>query len=235
MDISSKRILVVIPTFRECENLRVLVPQLMAQINGIHIMIVDDLSQDGTEELVNELQKTFGQAVRLISRSDDPSYAKSLLEGINYGIESGYSTLIQMDADGSHAPKDLIKLISAEGDVVIGSRYLKGSNVVNVPLLRQMYSILGNIYISIIWRSHLRDKTNGFRLFRAQALDVLADFQVSSLGFAVQIQTLKSLCENPRIQITEVPVEFIFRQIGNSKFDMKKLLEALVIVTKASK
>jgi len=233
MEISSKSILAVIPTYKECENLRVLVPKLLDQVKGIHILIVDDLSQDGTGELVNELQKTFGQAVRLISRIDDPSYAKSLLEGIKFGIESGYPTLIQMDADGSHAPKDIIKLISAKGDVVIGSRYLRDSNVVNVPLLRQFYSVLGNIYISLIWKSRLRDKTNGFRLFRSHALDILADFNVSSLGFAVQIQTLKSLCKDKRIQITEVPVEFIFRQIGSSKFDMKKLFEALVIATKA--
>lgn len=233
MEISSKSVLVVIPTYRECENLRVLVPTILDQVKGIHILIVDDLSQDGTAELVNELQSTFGQAVKLISRSDHPSYAKSLLEGIKFGIKSGYPTLIQMDADGSHAPKDIIKLMSAEGDVVIGSRYLRDSNVVNVPYLRQLYSILGNIYISLIWKSRLRDKTNGFRLFRSHALDVLVDFQVSSLGFAVQIQTLKLLCKDKRIQINEVPVEFIFRQIGNSKFDMKKLFEALVVATKA--
>lgn len=233
MEISSKSILVVIPTYKECENLRELVPTLLNQVKGIHILVVDDFSQDGTEELIDELQKAFGQAVRLISRLDDPSYAKSLLEGIKFGIESGYSTLIQMDADGSHAPKDIIKLMSAEGDVIIGSRYLPDSSVVNVPLSRQFFSIFGNLYISIIWKSRLRDKTNGFRLFRSHALDILADFNVTSSGFAVQIQTLKSLCKDKRIQITEVPVEFIFRQIGSSKFDMKKLFEALVIATRA--
>jgi dolichol-phosphate mannosyltransferase len=233
MEISSKSVLVVIPTFKECDNLRVIVPELLDRVQGIHILIVDDISHDGTAELILELQKTFGQAVSLISRQNDPSYAKSLLQGLKLGIAKGYSTLVQMDADGSHAPKDLIKLLSAEGDVVIGSRYLRNSNVINVPILRQIYSIAGNAYISLIWKSRLRDKTNGFRLFRSQALDILADFNVSSLGFAVQIQTLRSLCKDRKIQITEVPVDFVFRQIGNSKFDMKKLFEALIIATKS--
>lgn len=233
MEISSKSVLVIIPTFKECDNLRVIVPELLDRVQGIHILIVDDISHDGTAELILELQKTFGQAVSLISRQNDPSYAKSLLQGLKLGIAKGYSTLVQMDADGSHAPKDLIKLLSAEGDVVIGSRYLRNSNVINVPILRQIYSIAGNAYISLIWKSRLRDKTNGFRLFRSQALDILADFNVSSLGFAVQIQTLRSLCKDRKIQITEVPVDFVFRQIGNSKFDMKKLFEALIIATKS--
>lgn len=233
MEISSKSVLVIIPTFKECDNLRVIVPELLNQVQGVHILIVDDISHDGTTELVLELQKTFGQAVSLISRQNDPSYAKSLLQGLKLGIVKGYSTLVQMDADGSHAPKDIIKLLSAEGDVVIGSRYLRNSNVINVPILRQIYSIAGNAYISVIWKSRLRDKTNGFRLYRSQALNILANFNVSSLGFAVQIQTLRSLCKDRKIKITEVPVDFVFRQIGNSKFDMKKLFEALIIATKS--
>jgi dolichol-phosphate mannosyltransferase len=233
MEISSKSVLVIIPTFKECDNLRVIVPELLNQVQGVHILIVDDISHDGTTELVLELQKTFGQAVSLISRQSDPSYAKSLLQGLKLGIVKGYSTLVQMDADGSHAPKDIIKLLSAEGDVVIGSRYLRNSNVINVPILRQIYSIAGNAYISVIWKSRLRDKTNGFRLYRSQALNILANFNVSSLGFAVQIQTLRSLCKDRKIKITEVPVDFVFRQIGNSKFDMKKLFEALIIATKS--
>jgi len=233
MEISSKSVLVIIPTFKECDNLRVIVPELLDRVQGIHILIVDDISHDGTAELILELQKTFGQAVSLISRQNDPSYAKSLLQGLKLGIAKGYSTLVQMDADGSHAPKDLIKLLSAEGDVVIGSRYLRNSNVINVPILWQIYSIAGNAYISVIWKSRLRDKTNGFRLYRSQALNILANFNVSSLGFAVQIQTLRSLCKDRKIKITEVPVDFVFRQIGNSKFDMKKLFEALIIATKS--
>ena len=233
MEISPKSVLVIIPTFRECDNLKVIVPELFDRVQGIHILIVDDISHDGTTELILEFQKTFGQAITLISRQNEPSYARSLLQGIKRGIANGYPTLIQMDADGSHAPKDLVKLLSAEGDVVIGSRYLRNSNVINVPFLRRMYSIAGNAYISLIWKSRLRDKTNGFRLYRSQALNILADFNVSSLGFAVQIQTLKSLCRDRKIQITEIPIDFIFRQIGNSKFDMKKLFEALIIATKS--
>jgi glycosyltransferase involved in cell wall biosynthesis len=231
MDKLMDRVLVVIPTYKEYENLKVIIPEVFNQIKGLHVLIVDDISHDGTTELFNELKLVYGKSLHFISRRNEPSYAKSLLAGIRYGIENGYSAIIQMDADGSHAPKDIIKLLDTPGDVVIGSRYLKNSKVLNVPWRRQMYSIFGNVYISIVWRSSIRDKTNGFRLFRSEALEVLSGFNVSTLGFAVQIQTLNYLREHKRIRTKEVPIEFAFRQVGVSKFDFKKLIEAMRVTT----
>jgi dolichol-phosphate mannosyltransferase len=229
----NSRVLTVIPTYKECENLTLLIPELLNLKLGLDILVVDDFSDDGTIQLIETLRITYGESVKVISRHEEASYAKSLIQGIKFGIANGYSTVIQLDADGSHAPKDVNKLIEAKGDVVIGSRYVRNSKVINVPLRRQAYSILGNIYISLIWKSRVRDKTNGFRLFRTDALRTLDEFNVSSLGFAVQIQTLKLISKNKKIRISEVPTEFVFRQIGNSKFDLKKLLEALIITTKS--
>ena len=94
-----------------------------------------------------------------------------------------------------------------------------------------MYSIFGNVYISIVWRSSIRDKTNGFRLFRSEALEVLSGFNVSTLGFAVKIQTLNYLRKQKKMRTKEVPIEFVFRQVGVSKFDLKKLIEAMRVTT----
>ena len=225
------RILIVIPTFRECENLKIIVPELFEQVPGTHILIVDDNSDDGTTQLISDFQGVHDRAIKMISRSNDPSYAKSLLEGLNSGIQNGYSTIIQMDADRSHAPKDVVRMLNANGDVVIGSRYLRNSKVRDVPWKRRLYSILGNLYISILWKSTLRDKTNGFRLYRGHALENLPKFNVTSLGFAVQIQTLNMLRKDKRILIKEIPIEFASRQLGESKFDLHKLFEAICATT----
>lgn len=229
------KVLIVIPTFKEYENLKVIIPELLIHLPGTHILIVDDYSDDGTFQLISSLQQIYGQAIQIISRKDEPSYAKSLIEGIKLGIKNEYTTIIQMDADGSHAPKDVNNLLQANGEVVIGSRYLRNSKVIDVPWKRRTYSILGNLYISMLWKSKLRDKTNGFRLYRTQALENLSDFNVTSLGFAVQIQTLNMLRKDRRIQIKEVPIEFEYRQIGESKFDLNKLLEALLASTNKRK
>jgi len=231
MAVLKEKSLIVIPTFRECENLKVIVPELFELVPGTHILIVDDNSHDGTTELISDFQGVYGLAINVISRPNDPSYAKSVLEGLNSGIQNGYSAIIQMDADGSHAPKDVVRMLNTNGDVIIGSRYLRNSKVRDVPWKRRLYSILGNLYISILWKSTLRDKTNGFRLFRCHALENLPKFNVTSLGFAVQIQTLNMLRKDERIVIKEIPIEFAYRQIGESKFDLHKLVEAIFATT----
>jgi dolichol-phosphate mannosyltransferase len=154
-----------------------------------------------------------------------------LLVGLKLGYKEKFDFVIQMDSDGSHSPRDIPKLISCEGDLVIGSRYFKNSTVLNVPVFRQLYSILGNIYISILWKTSIRDKTNGFRLFRKKSLELISNLNVVNEGFAVQIEVLNVLRKSKKIEIREVPVEFIFRKVGTSKFDFKKLIEALKFVS----
>ncbi len=218
--------LIIIPTYREVENLRILVPQIMTISPNLHLLIVDDDSQDGTYQLVGKFKSDYGQRVELLTRQTDPSYAASLLQGMSFAIKLGYEAIIQMDADGSHPPSEILDLVNTSGDVVIGSRYMKGAKVKSVPLLRRVYSIIGNVYISIRWRSKLRDKTNGFRLFRGNALKALSNFETTTTGFAIQIEILRYLNIQNSIVITEIPTVFNFREIGSSKFNLMKLYEA---------
>jgi len=218
--------LVLIPTFKEAENLKILIPQIMGISPNLDVLIVDDDSQDGTPILIKKLQLDYGKRIQLLTRKNNPSYADSFLEGIKFAIANGYECVIQMDADGSHPPMGILGLLNASGDLVIGSRYIKGSQVNLVPWKRRFYSIAGNIYISIRWRTSLRDKTNGFRLFRVKALNLLSNFETTTKGFAIQIEILNFIAKHDSITITEIPTTFNFRVIGNSKFKLKTLLEA---------
>jgi dolichol-phosphate mannosyltransferase len=227
--------LVIIPTFREVDNLEILIPQLVDISPSLKILIIDDDSKDGTQALVRRFQNIYGARVYLIARQANPSYAESLMDGIRFAISEGYESVIQMDADGSHVPAEILNLIQTPGDVVIGSRYVTGSSVNYVPWHRRIYSILGNIYISLLWRTLLRDKTNGFRLFRKSALDLLVNFESETKGFAIQIEVLYYLYKHPSITINETPTRFNFRHIGDSKFEGKKLWEALILTNKLNK
>ena len=218
--------LVIIPTYKEVENLRILIPQILVISSNLHVLVIDDDSQDGTPKLIEKFKLEYGQRVQLLSRMATPSYAASLLEGVRFGISAGYECLVQMDADGSHAPSGILDLMNTPGDVVLGSRYVKDAKVKSVPFMRRIYSIAGNIYISIRWKSRLRDKTNGFRLFRSKALSSLANFETTTTGFAIQIEIIKFLENQKTIVIIEIPTIFIFREIGSSKFNLMKLLEA---------
>ena len=223
--------LVVIPTFQEYENLIGLIPGILESDKNANVIIVDDDTNDGTENLILKYQDKYKNRLDLISRKEKNSYAESLLIGIKLGYTRGFKRIIQMDADGSHSINDIPKLLLCNSDIVIGSRYLKGSQVLNVSLTRQLISILGNLYISLIWKTRIRDKTNGFRLFNERALSELSNFDNIARGFAVQIDVLNYLRQSKHFQIKEVPVKFVFRNLGKSKFDFKKIIEAFYHTT----
>jgi dolichol-phosphate mannosyltransferase len=224
--------LVVIPTYKEYENLRKLVPTILEESQNLDVLVVDDNSKDGTDKLLENFQSVYSDRVFFIARKKNASYAKSLVEGFAFALNNGYKSLVQMDADGSHPPREIIQLLNSEGDVVIASRYVKGAKVNNVPLSRRLYSIFANIYISLRWKTSIRDKTNGFRLFRDNAFSLLSGFKSTTDGFAVQIEVLYYLKSHSSVSIVEVPTRFDFRQIGDSKFNLKKLVEAFKTTNK---
>lgn len=213
------------------ENLKVLIPQIMETNSNVHVLVIDDYSEDSTNRLMNQFHTIYQNRTHYICRKSNPSYAESLLEGFKFADENGYSKVIQMDADGSHAVSDLQQLLRSHSNITIGSRYLSGSKVINVPIRRQTISILGNIYISIIWRSLIRDKTNGFRSFDSVAISKLSEFKSNSQGFAIQLEVLNFLSKKQGLTITEVPITFKYRNIGESKFNLGKLLEAFKVAT----
>ena len=226
------RFLVIIPCFKEMENLRVLIPKLMETYTDSDLLVIDDNSNDQTEALMDAYARSYTNRIYYICRKSDPSYAESLCEGFKFAYENNYQKLIQMDADGSHAVSDIKLLIQANTNIAIGSRYKTNSRIINVPIIRQIISIVGNVYISLLWRTLIRDKTNGFRCYDQLAILKLSDFKTNSKGFAVQIEVLHHLlATKEKLKISEIPISFQFRNLGESKFNVDKLLEALKTAT----
>lgn len=225
------KFLVLIPCFKEMENLQKLVPHIIDTYPDSHVLVVDDYSNDLTDHVMDGLAENYPNRVFYLCRKSNPSYAASLMEGFNFAASKNFDKIVQMDADGSHSVTDIKRLVATDANIAIGSRYKYGSKVLNVPVLRQAASILGNVYTSILWRTVIRDKTNAFRCFDRIAISKILEFRNSSEGFAVQIELLHYLMQSRNIKIYEVPITFEYRTIGESKFDSGKLLEAFRVAT----
>ena len=225
------KFLVIIPTYKEVFNLQTLVPEILSVYSNSHVLVIDDYSDDLTENLMGIFETQHSGRVYFICRRSNPSYAESLVEGFQFAAAHEYEKLVQMDADGSHSVGDIKLLLEADANMSIGSRYKLKSKVINVPIARQVFSIFGNVYISLLWRTLLRDKTNGFRCYDRETILKLSNFKNSSQGFAIQIEVLYHLLSNKTVRIYEVPITFNFRKIGESKFDFAKLLEAFSLAT----
>jgi dolichol-phosphate mannosyltransferase len=214
------------------ENLKTLIPNIIETYSNSHVLVIDDFSDDSTEKLMESFQTDYPARIYYICRKSSPSYAESLCEGLRFAYENKFQKVVQMDADGSHAVKDINLLVQSNANLAIGSRYCSESKVIGVPLLRQVISMIGNVYITLIWRTSTRDKTNGFRCFDEWALANLSDFKSKSKGFAVQIEVMDHLLQKKdTLKISEIPITFQFRNLGESKFDSGKLFEALRIAT----
>jgi glycosyltransferase involved in cell wall biosynthesis len=225
------KFLVVIPCYKEFENLKILVPSILEEYPQSRIMVVDDFSNDSTDELMFNLEKLYSQRIFYICRKGNPSYAESLMEGLKFSRNHNFEKTIQMDSDGSHSVHDIQRLLNSNANLTIGSRYQHQSKVVDVPTTRQLISIMSNIYISLLWRTKIRDKTNGFRCFDKDTVNHVVELATISNGFAIQIEVLRNLLQINKVTIKEVPVTFKYRVLGNSKFSLKKFLEALRVAT----
>ena len=226
------KFLVIIPSYKEMENLKIQIPAILNKFTNSHVLIVDDFSGDATNLLMIDLIDNYPNRIDYICRRDNPSYALSLLLGFEFSRKNHFERVIQMDADGSHSIHDIRNLLEASGDVVIGSRYKQNSEIIQFPITRLLYSILGNLYISLLWKTRIRDKTNGFRCFNPAAIEKILEHPYKSRGFSIQIEVLRNLINLRDLQIVEVPTVFRYRLVGESKFDLKKLLEALVLATR---
>jgi dolichol-phosphate mannosyltransferase len=222
---------VVIPCFKEVENLKILIPSILEEYLQSQIVVVDDFSDDLTDELMLTLGNLYPQRIFYICRQSNPSYAESLMQGLKFSSKQNYEKTIQMDCDGSHAVADISRLLESSANLTIGSRYRLQSKVIDVPITRQFISIMSNIYISLLWRTKIRDKTNGFRCFDKETVNRLVGLVTISNGFAIQIEVLRNLLQIDELTITEVPVTFRYRMLGNSKFNLNKFVEALRVAT----
>jgi dolichol-phosphate mannosyltransferase len=225
------RLLVVIPTYNERDNLEWIVGRVRAAVPEADVLVVDDSSPDGTGELADKLADADDQ-VSVLHRTEKAGLGAAYLHGFQVALERGYGVVGEMDADGSHAPEQLPELLAAlaDADLVIGSRWVPGGSVVNWPLGRKVLSVGGNVYARVLLGIPLRDVTAGYRLFRRSTLEAIDLGSVQSAGYIFQTD-LAFRTHRAGLRVVEVPIRFVERVRGESKMDRAVATESLRRIT----
>ena len=224
------RPLVVVPTYNERDNLPPLVERILAD-PAFSVLVVDDASPDGTGRVAQELAERFPGRMEVLHRSGKQGLGTAYLTGFRYALEHRFDPVIEMDADFSHDPADLPRLLRAarDADLVLGSRYLPGGRTENWSWGRRMISRFGCWYSRAVLGLPYRDLTGGFKCFRRRALELLDLDRVHSNGYSFQIE-LTYRCHRRGLKIVEVPIVFRERRSGSSKMSGKIVLEAMGLV-----
>lgn len=229
-----KKALVIIPTYNECENIRELVEQTVLSGRNknfsVDLVIVDDNSPDGTGKIADELSKK-NNAIRVIHRPGKLGIGSAHLEGLKFGIEKGYDYLITMDADFSHNPKYVPRLIvfMDDQDVVIGSRYVPGGGVENCKLSRRIISRLANRYIKTMLGFKVMDCTAGFRCYRRELLEKLDLDRYYASGYSSLVEMLYR-CKRVNARVGEIPIYFKNRVLGKTKLSEHEMVKSFFTV-----
>lgn len=224
------RALVILPTYNEIENLPRIVPQILEVDPDLEVLVVDDDSPDGTGKEADRMAEE-NLRMSVIHRASKMGLGSAYITGFKYGIEKGFDYLFEMDADFSHDAKylkDFLREIK-EADLVIGSRYLQGVNVINWPMSRLLLSYFANVYTRIITGLPLRDATGGFKCYRREALEAIELDSVRSDGYSFQIEMSFKLWRKG-FRLKEIPIIFYDRQQGESKMSKKIVREAVWMV-----
>jgi dolichol-phosphate mannosyltransferase len=223
-------VLVVIPTYNERENLGPIVKRLHAALPKVHVLVVDDGSPDGTGKLADELAEADAR-VNVMHRTEKAGLGAAYVAGFRWALAKDYSTIVEMDADGSHGPEDLPRMLDAltDADLVVGSRYVPGGSVVNWPKRREILSRGGNLYSRIALGVKVNDITAGFRAYRREVLEKLDLDAIASHGYCFQID-LTWRTDEAGFEIVEVPITFTERAIGESKMSGSIVREAVIRV-----
>lgn len=225
------RALVVIPTYNESANIEDIVARVRYSQPAMDILIVDDNSPDLTGEIADKLATQ--DPVHVLHRPGKDGLGSAYREGFAWGIQRGYDVLIEMDADGSHRPEQLVDLLASidEGaDLVLGSRWVPGGRVVNWPAHRKLISRIGNIYAQIMLGLTLKDATGGFRAYRRETIEALNLRDVASAGYCFQVDMVRRAVA-AGFTVIEVPITFVERERGESKMSRGIVIEALWRVT----
>ncbi|MBB5826695.1 polyprenol monophosphomannose synthase [Micromonospora carbonacea] len=222
-----RRVLVVIPTYNEADNVTSIVARVRAAVPEVDVLVADDASPDGTGVLADALAACDGR-VHVLHRAGKEGLGAAYLAGFAWARERGYDAVVEMDADGSHAPEDLPRLLAAaaDADVVIGSRWCRGARVVGWPLRRLLLSRCGNLYTRVALGMPVTDATGGYRVYRLGVLDAVDLGSVCSQGYSFQVE-LSRLAHRAGARIVEVPITFAERQRGASKMSGLIVAEAL--------
>nr|WP_239109094.1 polyprenol monophosphomannose synthase [Streptomyces coelicoflavus] len=223
--------LVIIPTYNEAENIKAIVTRVREAVPEAHVLVADDNSPDGTGKLADELA-AVDDHVQVMHRKGKEGLGAAYLAGFRWGLEHGYGVLIEMDADGSHQPEELPRLLTAlkGADLVLGSRWVPGGRVVNWPKSREYISRGGSMYSRIALDLPLRDITGGYRAFRRETLEGLGLEEVASQGYCFQVDLARRAIK-AGYHVVEVPITFVERELGDSKMSRDILVEALWRVT----
>jgi dolichol-phosphate mannosyltransferase len=221
--------IVIIPTFKEKENIEAIIKAISSLEVPFDILIIDDNSPDGTADIVKGLQPSFPN-VHLIERPGKLGLGTAYIAGFKWALKRDYDLIYEMDADFSHDPRDLVRLYNActfEGaDVAIGSRYISGVNVVNWPLSRVLISYIASIYVRMITGMKIMDTTAGFKCYRKEVLENIRPDHIKSIGYGFQIE-MKFNAWKMGYKIVEIPIIFTDRKLGASKMSGGIFNEAL--------
>jgi dolichol-phosphate mannosyltransferase len=226
-----KENLVIIPTYNEIENIEDIIRKVMSLDAIFDILVIDDGSPDGTALKIKELQSEFPEKLYIEERQGKLGLGTAYIHGFRWALEQGYQFIYEMDADFSHNPEDLLRLFKAckiDGfDVAVGSRYIKGVNVVNWPIGRVLMSYFAGVYVRFITGMKIMDPTAGFICYRREVLQTIPLDKITFVGYAFQIE-MKFNAVLYKFNITEVPIIFTDRTRGVSKMSTKIFREAVL-------
>ena len=221
--------LIIIPTYNEKENIEKIILKVFSLDVDFDILIVDDGSPDGTANIVKETQKNYPKKLHIVERTGKLGLGTAYIFGFKWALKNNYDYIFEMDADFSHDPDDLIRLYKAcheeKGDVAIGSRYIKGVNIVNWPMSRLLMSFFASKYVKIITGMPIHDSTAGFKCYKRSVLEKINLEKIQFVGYAFQIE-MKFTAWKYGFNVVEVPVIFTDRQEGASKMSGGIFFEA---------
>jgi dolichol-phosphate mannosyltransferase len=229
---SADRVLVIIPTYNERENVQTIVPRVLDAVPTANVLIVDDDSPDGTGVVADQLAASDPR-ISVLHRKAKSGLGAAYIAGFDWGLEHDYDVCVEMDADGSHAPEQLPRLLTAlvGADLVLGSRWVPGGTVVDWPKRREFLSRGGSLYSRLALGIKIRDVTGGYRAFRREVLEAIDYAAVASQGYCFQVD-LAWRTVRGGFRVVEVPITFAERQVGESKMSGSIVREALVRVTR---
>lgn len=222
--------LVLIPTFNEKENIEKIIRKVFSLATPFHVLIIDDGSPDGTADIVKNLQKEFPESLFIEERKGKLGLGTAYIHGFNWALKHPYDFIFEMDADFSHNPEDLPRLREAcqnGADVAIGSRYIKGVNVVNWPMGRVLMSYFASVYVRMVTGIAIQDATAGFKCYRKQVLQTIQLNKIKFVGYAFQIE-MKFTAIKHGFNVVEIPIIFTDRTEGTSKMSPRIFREAFL-------
>lgn len=226
-----KENLVIIPTYNEIENIEAIIRKVMSLDEDFDVLVIDDGSPDGTAQKIKELQYEYPANLHIKERAGKLGLGTAYIHGFKWALEHGYQFIYEMDADFSHNPEDLVRLFKAckvDGfDIAVGSRYIKGVNVVNWPIGRVLMSYFAGVYVRFITGMKIMDPTAGFICYRKEVLQTIPLDKIAFVGYAFQIE-MKFNAVLYKFNITEVPIIFTDRTKGVSKMSTKIFREAVL-------